>query len=204
MSKQNKNNGKKRAGGKPSPVRRTFKKRGGIRTQLYTSAKGTQVEFSPMPPMLLARIEEQVDKEFGEIEPPTYESDGLAGKQVHPHTESSLETDEDKAAWAVYEERTAERGERISSLTLRALQIECMRPIIDDDDDWLERLEFIGFDIPDNKFDQQLLWVESQFVGHADDIMACMQIPMELAGVSQEDMAAAETMFHDTVQEETA
>ncbi len=186
----------RQSGGNPS--------KGGKRTQMYTSTRGKVVEFTPMPPMLLARIEEQVDAEYGEILPPTYEVKSIGGAETIPHTESTLETDEDKAAWAEYENRLSEKSAELSSLVLRALQIECLRPIIDDDDDWLERMEFMGMNVPEGKYDIQLFWVESQFIGNSDDINACLNIPMQLAGVSEEEMASAEKMFRDTVQEETA
>ena len=182
----------------------TAAQRGGIRTQLYTSGRGKKVRFTPMPPMLLARIEQQVNAEFGDNVPPTYTLDAIGGKEIHDHTEATLDTDEDRLAWATYQARDGQRQERASSLILRALQIECLEPIIDEDDDWIDRMEFMGLPVPDGKYDRQLMWVESQFIGGEDDIMACMQIPMQLAGVSQEDMAAAETMFRDTVQETAA
>jgi len=182
----------------------TKSKRGGKKTQLYTSSRGKTVEFLPMPPMLLARIEDQVDKQFGDIPVPTYEADSIGGVQHLQHTENTVESAEDIAAWAEYQALLSQKSEKVSSLVLRALQIECLRPIIDDDDDWVERMEFMEMEVPEGKYDRQLCWVESQFIGSSDDISACMSIPMELAGVSEEDMAAAEKMFRDTVQEETA
>jgi len=191
---------KKTRKAKGSPVRTAVNKGSGVRTQIYTSARGVQAEFSPMPPMLVARMETQIDAEFGVIEPPTYTVETIGGGSTTlVHTQETIETDEQQAEWDAYIARKAARDEKQQSMMLRALQLECLRPIIDEDDDWMDRLEFVGITVPDNKYDRHLLWVESQFIGHPDDIIACLTIPMQLAGVAQGDMAAAESMFRDTV-----
>jgi len=176
------------------------KKKGGLKWADYTSTRGKKVRFVPMPPLLLARIEEQVDDQFGKLTIPTYEVETATGvNQTIEHTEKTITTEKDKLAWAEYVTLRDRRAEEISTRTLRALQIECCIPIIEEDDDWVERHEFMGMTVPDGKYDRHLYWIEAEFLGGEEDMMACVTIPMELSGVDQEDMAAAERLFRNPV-----
>lgn len=186
-------------------------RRGGLKYIEYESSRGRVARFTAMPPMLMSRIETQVEEEFGDVSPPTYEVETVTGRtQVVEHTAKTVTSGEGKAAWNEYVRLNSERNEAKSSKVMRALQMECLQPIIPEDEeeggenDWVARHKFSDLAVPDNKFERKLYWIEAEFVGNSDDMMACLKIPMELAGVSGEDMAAAENLFQDSIPEEIA
>lgn len=181
------------------------KKHKGHRLEMhYTSTLGVEVIFLPMPPLLREKIEASLEKEWPRPEPPTYTIKTTAGvEETHPHDETTLETEEDKADWAAYKQENNEWDEENSRRMLRAIQLQCIKLTNQDDTEWIERQEFLGIDVPENKFERHLHYIETEVIGNEDDIMACMTIPMQLAAnASDEDMAAAEKLFRDAVAEE--
>lgn len=176
---------------------------GGAVFERYVSSRGTAVHFYPMPPLLMEKIEVGVEAEYGpRPEPPTYTIKTAVGEnEAHSHTKNTLETDEDKAAWAAYEDELAIWESELSRRVLRAIQVECIKPADPDDVDWMEKQTFLGIPIPEGKFQRHLHWIETEFIGSNDDVMACMAVPMRLAGVPDEEMAAAEKLFRDSISE---
>lgn len=175
---------------------------GGAVYEKFTSSRGAKALFYPMPPMLMEKIEEGVEAEFGpRPEPPTYTIKTAVGEdEVNTHTKNTLETDEDKAAWAAYEDELAIWESELNRRVLRAIQLECIKPQDPDDEKWLAKQAFLGIKIPENEFERHLHWIETEFVGSNNDVMACMVIPMRLAGVPEKEIAAAEKLFRDSIQ----
>lgn len=176
---------------------------GGAVFQKYVSSRGTAVRFYPMPPMLMEKIEVGVEAEFGpRPEPPTYTItiEATGEKESHTHTKETLESEEDKAAWAAYEDELAIWENELSRRVLRAIQVECIKPEDPGDEEWVEKQEFLSISIPEGKYQRHLHWIETEFIGNNEDVVACMSIPMRLAGVPEEDMAAAEKLFRDSIQ----
>lgn len=172
---------------------------------LYTSALNTTIIFLPMPPMLMEKIEIGLKKTWPKPEVPTYEMQTAVGTvEVKPHNETTLETDEERAAWSAYQVDLAAWEEEKNRRLLRAIQLQCIQPVDIDNEEWVERQKFLGMDIPTNPFERKLHYIETEVIGDERDIMACMTIPMQLvSGASEEDMAAAEALFRDAVQKET-
>lgn len=170
----------------------------------YTSALGAEVIFLPMPPMLEEKIIISLEQEWPKPVGPTYTMKTATGRtEERPHDETTLETDEDRKVWADYQEEKSawenEKGKRL----LRAIQIQCIKQVNPDDEEWIERQTWLGIHIPENKYERHLHWIETEFIGGEDDIMACMTIPMQLvSGASDEEMAAAEGLFRDSIQKE--
>lgn len=173
----------------------------------FESSRGAVVSLTAMPPMLMARIEAQVDEEFGEINPPTYTVEAIGGEpQVIEHTAKTVETPEEKEAWIAYKDRLTERQTEKGNRVMRALQVQCMEPVFENGDEeaWIKRQEYIGMSVPDDELDRKLFWIESEFIGSTEDMMQALKIPMELAGVDPEELGAAEKLFRGPLQEQAA
>lgn len=175
---------------------------GGAVFEKFTSSRGTKVYFYPMPPLLMEKIEAGVEVEFGSRpEPPTYTIKTAVGEdETHTHSKSTLETPEDEAAWAAYEAELEIWEGELSRRVLRAVQLECIKPQDPSDEKWMAKQAFLGIKVPENEFERHLHWIETEFVGNNEDVIACMAIPMRLAGVPEKEMAAAEKLFRDSVQ----
>lgn len=65
----------------------------------YTTANGHKITIKPVPPFLLDDILSSI--KYPDI--PTYEVETAGGEiEVHPHDETTLESDADKKAWEQY------------------------------------------------------------------------------------------------------
>lgn len=173
-------------------------------TMRYTSALGTEVVFYPLPPMLEEKIELSLAAEWPRPLPPTYTMKTATGRdEVRPHDETTLETAEDRAAWAAYQADKAAWEEEKGKRFLRAIQVQCIKPADPDDEEWIEQQAFLGIKVPENRFERHLHYIETQVIGDEDDIMACLTIPMQLmAKATDEEMKSAEAMFRNAVSEE--
>lgn len=189
--------------GQQRPFSNNGKSKTNENSMRYTSALGTEVIFLPMPPMLIEKIEIALAKEWARPEAPTYVMETATGrKEERPHDETTLETDEEKASWAAYKQEAEAWEEEKNRRTLRAIQLQCIVPANPDDEEWVERQKFLQMDVPENKYERHLYWIETEFIGDENDIMACMTIPMQLvSGASDEEMATAEKLFRDSIQE---
>lgn len=171
----------------------------------YTSALDTKVIFLPMPPMLEEKIEMALEAEWPRPKAPMYTMKTATGRtEERPHDETTLETDEDRVAWEAYQQDKSAWEEEKGRRFLRAVQLQCIKRPNPDDEEWIERQTFLKMRVPENKYERHLHWIETEFIGGEADIMACLTIPMQLvSGASDEEMAAAEKLFRDSIQTET-
>lgn len=168
----------------------------------YVTARNHEVIFLPMPPMLRDNIRAGLNAKWPEPTEPTYEVETAAGDtEVHRHTEKSLVTDEDKVAWDAYQSEKQAWDAEFGRRFLRGLQIECIE--FAEKEGWEEKQKFLGFAIPtDNPFERRLHYIQSEIIGDEDDVLMCFMAPMELAGMEDEQLAAAENLFRTSIRQE--
>jgi len=94
----------------------------------FVSSNGAEIKLRPVPMLALQMIRTKARAEMVargvKLEPPTYTVITAAGeKETYPHDETTLETDEDKAAWAEYQAGSAQLtqliSERVAKLVLK-------------------------------------------------------------------------------------
>jgi hypothetical protein len=133
--------------------------------ETYTSPlSGKTVRLVPIAYYKTQSLIEKVEKEFlaagKPIKPPTYTVPvGKDGKdtQVHEHTESTLVTDEDRAAWKAHKQAVAELNAETNLRTLKfTLRNGALIDMDADTSDWEAEQEFDGIDVPASRREKYL------------------------------------------------
>lgn len=168
-------------------------------TRPYTTTTGRTIMLSGMPPLAVQRIANSVD--FPSV--PTYTVELASGDtETHDHDETTLDTPEDHAAWEKYIEEQDAADDKQTEMLLKAILVKGVEVKISDEEleEWLEELEVIGLELPKNKKDQQLAYLETEIIATTYDAQQIMEIVMELTGVSEEDIEDARDSFRDTME----
>lgn len=171
--------------------------------QTFTNSRGATVKIQPVNPWLMAELERTNAQAYGKPAPlpPTYEVTLLGGaKETHAHDETTLQTDDDRAAWQAYSVEKAAWdgfvGERMARMILSEGVIIDTIPAA-----WEKRLKFLGIPVPADDDEKKLLYAKSEIVPTSGDMVALMSAIMALSGVSAEALTTAEATFRSAVEE---
>ena len=185
------------------------------RSRAYTASSGLKVTLTGLPPLIPQRIDASIEHP----EKPTYAVETASGDmETYEHDETSLETDEDKQAWADYEDALNDAETELTEKLLYAVLLDCVQL-----EDYEERFEMwkidqdlMGLSLaevedPDDELSVKRADRENKFhfmqvgVFHdADDIGEILTIVMGLTGVSVEDLAEARESFPGEVESESS
>lgn len=168
----------------------------------FTTSTGIEVRILGLSQLLLDKTRTSV--KFPD--PPTYELETVAGKkEVHAHNETTLETDEDKKAWADYQTALAE-ADRLQKD--RLLKLILMKGIEVDmpeeegaDDDWLAVQAFIGLEVPEDTLGKRYDYITTEVISNPEDLAEIMQLVMEKSGVPKEALAEARASFRSAMEQ---
>lgn len=134
---------------------------------------------------------------------PTYDIETVSGAiEKAPHNETTLTTDEDKAAWAAYK---AEYAKADADLRERLTKLALMKGIdvdYDENGEWAELQEFIGMSVPpvDKKLERRLHYIKTEVIKTPSDINAIMEKVMLASEVNQEVLDQAKQSFQNPVE----
>src|SRR5690606_31526822 len=115
--------------------------------------------------------------------PPTYTVETAGGEpEVHEHDETTLATDEDRAAWASYLVAKAEWEAALKDRLIRVVFLEGVRtrPA---SDDWVKRQQFLGLAVPDDPLEREVHYVKTVLVRTPEDAEGILTAVMALSGV---------------------
>lgn len=174
----------------------------------YTTKSGYTIRFRTIAPSLIAKVQQSID----EAKKPTYVEERVGGKNEDgtplmiavnvEHDESTLETEEEKQAWADYLRKRDEvdklRKERIMQLFyLRGIDVD-----LPNNDEWLEDQRYLGVkDLPDGSDTRgtKLHFLDTEVLASPEDIMEVITAIITLSGVEQEAIEEARAMFRRTI-----
>jgi hypothetical protein len=127
------------------------------------------------------------------------------GEQEFPHDETTLTTDEDRAAWEEYksglEKAEAELTEKIlNEILIEGIDMSSDHP---DVERWRNKQILKGMEIPENEDAMLLLFKRSLVACSTEDINEITGIVMELTGVDKERLDAAKRSFQDSMESES-
>lgn len=170
--------------------------------KVFTTSGGKQIRLSLFPPLQMQMMQDAAKKkaikDFGEAVRPTYRTS--AGEDF-PHDETTLETDEDKAAWAKYQEILAKHSEYVGTKTMRFVLFYGVDMNPDDDPEWQERQKYWDIEIPDGPIDRKIHYIQSEFIFSQSDIEQIMYRIAKMSGVRQEAIDAASATFSDSTRD---
>jgi len=136
------------------------------------------------------------------IDPPTYTITAADGhKETHPHDETSLETDADRAAWAAYQDTTARMEREFEAAFMRYILlggIVCNDPT----PEWMERCAFLGLTLPENGAERKLLYIQMEVLPTPADLKRAIAAILAVIGTGSEEMVrVAEDLFRRAMAE---
>jgi hypothetical protein len=157
-----------------------------------TTVAGRSVDLRPVSGQMLNEIQVSTRRKAiangAKLNPPTYKTKTVSGdEEEFPHDETTLETDEDRAAWEEYQKATQDLEVEIVSVTNSYIISEGV-VIGDIPDDWFEKREWLGLDVPEKRLDQRLLYIETEVLTTPEDVIRAISGIMHLTARGSREM----------------
>lgn len=157
----------------------------------YLTSRGYTLRFKAIPVLL-----QKMSRQFPMPPAPTYEVKTATGAtEVHPHNETTLETDEDRAAWAKYQNETQTVGAAMLQAQLRVCLMEGVEVIARPAFDWEKRQRMLGFEIPTDADEKELHFLETEIAASAEDTLEIVAGVARVSGVDEEVVSTLENTF---------
>ena len=179
---------------------------------MFTNLMGRQWKIRPVSQTLitlaLARIDAAYRARHEPLDPPTYKLVAAGGAvQTFAHDETTLESEEAKAAWAKYKDATA-RLEAEKAAKRNRLWFMGGFDFALPEDGWAEeQAEIYGIEVPADPVERRWHYIQTVVLQCPEDIMQALQAITELsfAGVkTKEEVAAMVDSFRSSLQGQTA
>jgi len=172
---------------------------------------GYTLEFRPISRVKIAKINLAVRKEFEKcnesLDPPTYYTveptkenpDGV----TEPHNETTLMTDEDKAAWTKYQFAI---NRLIEEQTLRVCKYLLLKGIITDitpTEEWIKEEKALDTELPENEDDLKLEYLYDEILVSERNIGEAVAKPLALGlegTISDMEVEAIEDTFRGDME----
>ncbi len=172
---------------------------------------GYTLEFRPISRVKLARINLAVIKEFQErselLDTPTYytvePTDSNPEGIKEPHNETTLTTDEDKKAWALYKNT---RDRLLEEQTVRTCKFVLFKGIVTDfepTEEWLEQERKLGIELPEDKDDLKLEYLYDEILVSPKNVGLATSRPLVLGDegvITNVEVEAVEDTFQGNVE----
>lgn len=156
-----------------------------------TLSNGVVVRPKRMPTAMLQRLWIQ----FPSPKPPIKEFESAGGRKWRePNPQDPLYL-------AEVEERSAKLSDSFAKLVfLKAMEIVSLpegMANFEEDDEWMEELELLGIELPTSTLARRMEWIRYRIVPTTEDYELVYNSATALAGVSEEDIEAAQDRFPD-------
>ena len=169
--------------------------------EVFVTSIGVVLPLRHISPLLVEKARASIPIP----ERPTYTAETVSGViEVHPHDDTTLETDEDRAEWQNYLMQRAlvdrQINERVTMLLFRrGINFDALK--LPKDDKWIkEQEEVFGIEVPDDPIERKIHWVETEALATTDDIKLLIVKLMAMTGAPKEVVAAAERSFRRPVE----
>jgi hypothetical protein len=166
----------------------------------FINSAGKEYPVTGLSPMEIERIRKSTFDKFvaagRRLNPPTYTVTAVDGAtQTLDHNENTLETDDDRAAFAEYkkatDELTVEGNTKLSRAAMLAVDVDPLK-----DRRWISRMKVLEIPLPADDFDLLLMYVDTEVLKSVDDIAGLMTAVLYSGGtVDEVGVAAAEASF---------
>lgn len=175
----------------------------------YTTVQGKALTITPSSPYQIENYRlsfiEQYEKENPPVERPTYRTETAGGGfEILPHDETTVQTDEEKAAWEAYAGHERGRDNFVNTKILDVLIVENLDVDPATDKAWLAKKTYFKVDLPHNDIELKLFYVKEHLVFNEEDGGDFNKLPlaiMQLSGISQRAVAAGKATFRNTLRQ---
>lgn len=169
-------------------------------SRTFTTSRGVVLEFLPIPTFL-----EKIYIQHPLPQPPTYSVKTVAGAvETHVHDTTTLETDEDRAAWDAYQKNLKDSQEKLNLALMRVVLLRGIKVDLPADEGWIQEQAFIGLSVPDDPRERKIYWLETEVLASKEDYAAVVAGVMEASGVPEEAVRQAEETFRGALGGEKA
>lgn len=163
---------------------------------IFQTKGGKTIELVPIPPLQAQRVREgslrKAIELYGEAVKPTYKTEM---DEVFEHDETTLATDEDRAAWDTWKRTQAQHDAYVSNKMLEFFIYHGVKADPDADPAWEEMQRYFDVEIPTNPVARKIHYVQTEYIFDAEDINQLGIRLMEMAGVRPEVVEAAAASF---------
>ena len=175
----------------------------------YQAASGYELILNPLPPLQIQLVRDaaikEAEKTYGErLGKPTYTintDDGAS--ETHEHDEATIAQDpEAKQAWDAWQAQEAQIDAFANEKIMRFILLRGVSFEMPEADDWIEMQQYFGIDVPEPGLDRRFHYIQTEIIGSVTDLTGLMSKIMEISGVDEETVAAAQATFRDTVGEQ--
>ena len=171
-----------------------------MKTIKYTTGAGIEIEIKAISPDYMAELDKQVPMP----EPPTYERTLLGGEtEVIAHTKDSVETEEEKLAWAEYEMKLAIARSELFMKKARAIVKKCVDVEMPKDEAWIIAQQEDGINVPEDPSEKKRHYIKTECIASESDIFFVVEAARKLSRFDAEDYAKALDFFRTSVRGET-
>jgi len=165
----------------------------------YTTAKNRQVKFIGVNPTLIDKLQNagtMPEVPYREVGVPE-----LNDMQKEFLSADDLQTDEEKEQWAEYVQKRNSLTEKRSANVAKAILFHGVDIDDSDIDIWKQEQEEIwGLEVPNNRIDLKVDYINSEIIGNADDIANIMAGVMQKSGVPKEALEEMRATFRGTLR----
>ncbi len=174
--------------------------------RMFQTVDGRTLNIRPVSQYLLQKTHLAIEERLrgaGTLSPrPTYSVTTASGAvETYPHDATTLQTDEDKAAWAAYEAgQLAFQREKAASATRLYLTRGLM--IGDPPQEWIADMAALGIALPENVADRRYEYILMDVLPTPEDLIRAMAAltRLSMAGSPQEDIDAVEASFRRSLE----
>lgn len=160
----------------------------------FTTSRGIALEFLSIPVLL-----EKLHSQHPMPAPPTYTVETATGvKEVHTHDETTLETAEDKAAWAEYQDNLKAAQAKLNESLMRVVLLRGLKVDIPANG-WVKEQEYMGITVPDDPTERRMHYLQTEALATREDYEAAVAGVMGASGVPEEVIRQAEDTFRGKV-----
>ncbi len=165
---------------------------------VFVTKDGNRIPLRRVAPLLMEKVRQSVKLPT----PPTYEVETVGGDiEIHIHDETTLESDEDRAAWAAYQTAQAQANNDLMEKILRLLFAKATGDVVPAGDEWIKEQTYLGVEVPDDPLGRKIHYIQTELLTHTGDIMSFMSAAVALTGLDEEVVEAAEATFRNQVRQ---
>lgn len=156
----------------------------------YVTARGVKIEFLPIP-----RAIQKFQMSHSQPEPPQYEIKTATGiVEKHPHNETTLETDADKAAWAEYQKQLSDFNEKFLRICfVRGVRVHA------DMNEWIAEQKALDIPVAEDVTERKVEWITDWVLATREDYQQVLLGVMRASEVPEDLLKQIEGLFRGQV-----
>ncbi len=165
---------------------------------IFTTTRGIEIHLLPVGPWAITAATSAVQLP----DKPQYEIKTVAGNvEKYDHNETTLKTDEDRAAWAAYKADLAQAQNKQYIEMARLLIEDGIASIPEPPAEWWAKMERRGIAIPaQDSYERRLALLEYYCLGSANEFLSLLMAIMALGqDVPEEAIQQIESAFKSGV-----